>query len=96
MPLTQGDVGLVHSLDVGLGCHDNALTLMEGLATHSPPVVSKELGSAHHMKDEEGGGEQQHLVHGLSLSHVLQLSQSSVLSANREEESRIKGRGHGL
>lgn len=59
-------------------------------------MMCKELGSAHHMKDEEGGGEKQRLVHGLSLSHVLRLSQSSVLSTNREEETRIKGRGSGL
>lgn len=34
------------------------------------PVVSEELRSAHHMKDEEGGGKKQHLVHCLPLSHV--------------------------
>lgn len=44
------------------------------------PVVSEELRSAHHMKDEEGGGKKQRLVHCLPLSHVpsLGLSHSSL------------------
>lgn len=44
------------------------------------PVVSQVLGSTHHMQYEEGGGEEQHLVHRLPLSHVpsLQLSHSSL------------------
>lgn len=68
MPLTQGDVGLVHRLDIRFCCHDDAVT--EVSAAHSPPVLSEEVGSAHHMKDEEGRGEQQRLVHCLPLSHV--------------------------
>lgn len=35
MSLTQGDVGLVHWLDVGLSFHDNVVT--EVSATHPPP-----------------------------------------------------------
>lgn len=43
-------------------------------------MVSEELRCAHHMKDEEGGGKKQRLVHCLPLSHVpsLRLSHSSV------------------
>lgn len=67
MSPTQGDVGLVYRLDVRLRCHDDAVAMMKGLAAHSPPIVSIELGSGHHLKDEEGGMEEQHLVHGLSL-----------------------------
>lgn len=39
MPLTQGDVGLVHGLDVGLGCRDDVVT--EVPAAHPPPVEKK-------------------------------------------------------
>lgn len=34
------------------------------------PMMPKELGSAHHMEDEEGRGEEQLLVHRLPLSRV--------------------------
>lgn len=53
------------------------------------PVVSEELGSGHHMKDEEGGGKEQYLAHRLPLSHVpsLVLSDSSLCqSVGRGEE----------
>ena len=59
-------------------------------------MVSEELGSAHHMKDEEGGGKEERLVHCLPLSHVpsLSLSHSSLLCASRREEERgTKGGG---
>ena len=36
MPLTHGDVGLVHRLNVGLRRHDNAVT--EVSSTHPPPA----------------------------------------------------------
>lgn len=60
------------------------------------PVVSEELGSAHHMKDEEGGGQKQRLVHFLPLSHVpsLVLSHSSLCqSEGRGEEDEGEGGG---
>lgn len=43
-------------------------------------MVSEELRRAHHMKDEEGGGKKQRLVHCLPLSHVpsLGLSHASL------------------
>ena len=44
MPLTQGDVGLVHRLDVGLRCRDNAVT--EVSATNPPPA-KKSTGGRH-------------------------------------------------
>lgn len=34
------------------------------------PMMPEELGSAHHMEEEEGRGEEQLLVHLLPLSHV--------------------------
>lgn len=53
------------------------------------PVVSEELGSGHHMKDEEGGGKEQYLVHRLPLSHVPSLGlldSSPCQSEGRGEE----------
>lgn len=67
MSPAQDDVGLVYCLDIRLRFHDDAVAMMKGLATHSPPVVSVELGRAHHMKDEEEGLEEEHSVHGLFL-----------------------------
>ena len=53
------------------------------------PVVSEELGSAHHMEDEEGGGEKQRLVHRLPRSHVPPRSGSHTrLRASWREEER--------
>lgn len=56
-------------------------------------MVSEELGTAHHMEDEEGGGEKQRLVHCLPLSHVplLGLSHSLLCASRREEERRMMG-----
>lgn len=55
------------------------------------PVGSKELWSAHHMHDEEGGKKKQRLVHRLPLSHVPSL----VLSHSSLCQRRMKGRGLG-
>lgn len=52
-------------------------------------MVSEELGSGHHMKDEEGGGKEQYLVHRLPLSHVPSLGlldSSPCQSEGRGEE----------
>lgn len=51
--------------------------------------------SAHHVKDEEGGGEKQRLVHRLPLSHV-PLARSLTVTpltvpVGEEEEGRMKG-----
>lgn len=53
--------------------------------------------SAHHVKDEEGGGEKQCLVHRLPLSHV-PLARSLTVTpltvpVGEEEEGRMKGGG---
>lgn len=87
MPLTQGEVGLVHWLDERLCRSDNTVT--EVSAAHPSPVVSEELGSGHHVKDEEGGGKEQYLVHRLPLSHVPSLGlldSSPCQSEGRGEE----------
>lgn len=67
MSPAQDDVRLVYGLYIRLRFHDDAVAMMKGLATHPPPVMSVELGRAHHMKDEEGGLEEQRSVHGLFL-----------------------------
>lgn len=62
-------------------------------------MVSEELRSAHHVKDEEGGGKKQRLVHcRLVLSHVpsLGLSHSPLCqSQGRGEEDEGGGREGG-
>lgn len=58
-------------------------------------MLSEELRSAHHVKDEEGGGKKQRLVHRLPLSHVpsLGLSHSSLVPVGRGRGEEDEGEG---
>lgn len=58
-------------------------------------MVSEELRSAHHMKDEEGGGQKQRLVHRRPLSHVpsLGLSHSSLCQSEGRGGEEDEGEG---